>query len=158
LNGGKIPPTYDEWESLCAELGVAHLTANPNWSPLSIWPTVRGALRRRNREKAHAPAKVEPTTDDAGRFSAAEIAAKYDLPHDATRKALERWRADDGEGVIDNLDQGAKEPRYLYPLSAPVVAIITALQKRQTRNAIRRTKTSIIRPTKKSDASIPTGK
>jgi hypothetical protein len=98
---------------------------------------------------AHAnappPAAQKPVTREnaEGHFSAAELAAKYEVGAEATRKALDRWRENHagGDGYTENPDRRSNEPQFLYSLKA-VVSVMDGLQSR----AIRRTKTSGQRP------------
>jgi hypothetical protein len=53
-------------------------------------------------------------------LSATEIAALFEKPVEATKKALERWRknnrAETGRGWIENTDHGSNKALYLYRL------------------------------------------
>jgi len=78
--------------------------------------------------KGERPA-TEPL-DQPVRLSAPELAKKFDLPHEALRKALERYRqANPDHGYIEVSDRRRKEPKFLYDLSA-VSDVIGRLKKR----------------------------
>jgi hypothetical protein len=90
-----------------------------------------------------------PAATGLGHLSAADLAHQYGTNADATRKHLDRWRQNrgPGDGYMENADRRENEPKYLYAADAVAPAMQT-LRDRQERKAIRRTKTSVERPTR----------
>ncbi len=77
------------------------------------------------------PGKLEPDSGAAPKIdippaavlSAIDLAKLWNIPHDALRKRLERWRtgkgkAENGAGWIEASDTSGREPTFLYRVAA----------------------------------------
>lgn len=79
------------------------------------------------------PSDLHPEGHDAGaanedsHLSPAKLAELFDVPGNALRKRLERWRASNHAGWIENPDRPANHPQFLYRVGA-VKHIIDALK------------------------------
>jgi hypothetical protein len=91
----------------------------------------------------HQAAANTAMSETEGHFSPAELAAKYNVDAEATRKAMDRWRRKHagGDGYTENPDRRPNEPQFLYALRA-VALVMEGLKNRTTGRAIRRSKTS----------------
>jgi hypothetical protein len=86
-------------------LAPEHLIV-PDWSSPAA-RAIRDQLRKRH------------GTDDDPLLTHVELAKRYDLDREKTRKRLDRWRSvNKGGGWIEATDTRRNEPKYLYRLSA----------------------------------------
>lgn len=80
-------------------------------------------------------AKSKPEID-CGFAGYRTLAKDWDLPAEATRKSLERWRKDNtvqaGTGFIENSDAGPNETKWLYNRKA-VEGVLQGMRSRQTK-------------------------
>ena len=59
-----------------------------------------------------------------------QLAKLFDLPIEPLRKRLSRWRANAGDGWIENTERGPTDPRYFYRVGS-VRAVCEELQRVQ---------------------------
>ena len=78
------------------------------------------------REVGECRPKQEATAV-SGRLSVKDLATKHDVPYDALRKRLERWRYDHDAGYSEVANAAKNEPGCLYDELA-VMPVIEALR------------------------------
>lgn len=125
ISGGWHLPctgTTDEcaWDSLFLEICPSEC------HPPEVAITVEGMaelarLRSPAREQS-APAgpKVAVTVGEDALMTASDLASAFNVPPEALRKRLDRWREKNAlsNGWIENTEAAAREPRYLYKVAA----------------------------------------
>jgi len=73
--------------------------------------------------------------DDNAMLSPADLAKKFQLPLDSTKKALTRWRERNagGDGYVENRDARRTDPQFLYKLGmvSPTLQRLASLRTRR---------------------------
>ncbi|HEX2473274.1 MAG TPA: hypothetical protein VHK01_00930 [Lacipirellulaceae bacterium] len=101
--------------------------AFPNVFELSREPDLTSEFIDELRHEAVAAVQVclaDPAGDVEGHTSGdpllthIDLAIRFKRDKEATRKLLERWRAQNGDGWMETVDRRQNEPKYLYQLSA----------------------------------------
>lgn len=98
-------------------------------------------------ERAQTPNGHRTDTSLDGHFSPRELAARYSVDAEDTRKALDRWRRkhSGSDGYTENPDRRQNEPKFLYSPRA-VEHVMDELVSRAARRQSRRTNPSSQRP------------
>jgi hypothetical protein len=82
-----------------------------------------GGLLTANSVSADSGSRPGPE-DDHGYLAPSRLATKFDLPPDPLRTRLNRWRRRSATGWIENPDRAARQPKYLYMVSAVYIPVI----------------------------------
>ncbi len=82
-------------------------------------------LARDYNESPEEDGGQSPATDAASWWSPKDLAKHHNVPQDALRKRLERWRKQNGEGwmEVSRSERKSRDPKFLYQLNAvqPVI-------------------------------------
>jgi hypothetical protein len=129
---GFMPPmTLEDWEHLARVVEMPFETIQAgNFTARDVYVMALAWVDRQRMKSQLAEetnGKPQPRTDsgartDAGHpavsddshLSAAKLAEVFDLPADALRTRLNRWRVNNHTGWIENPERGPREAKYLY--------------------------------------------
>jgi hypothetical protein len=140
--GFAAPRTLEDWEHLARLVEIPFETVRSGDYTLAdvhaaalAWverEQMRQHIARQTRAESHRPpsntlAHEDTLIDADSHLSPAKLAAMLDVPADALRTRLNRWRSQNHTGWIENPDRGPREAKYLYRVGS-VRSIIAALQ------------------------------
>ena len=92
-------------------------TGRPAGEPIPI--ANRGEIEgttAHNDEHPRSAARIP--IDDESHLAPSRLAALFDVPADALRSRLNRWRAQNAAGWIENPDRSSRDSKYLYRVGA----------------------------------------
>jgi len=115
----------------------ARRPAGPNdtlrWNDVDeeeLFDALRSTQRALAEQQSSMPGGGRPKTglEGGGFYSSADLALRHHVNPESLRKRLDRWRPGQlGDGVIENTERAANQPRFLYSEEA-VLPLILALK------------------------------
>lgn len=108
-DGTPYPEEPEDWARLAVRAGINPDTImDRHWTYAELWPLIVGYFDRL-RDATPAPAM-----DDDAYLPPSRLAEIFEVPPEALRARLNRWRKNNPTGWIENDDRGAREPQFTY--------------------------------------------